>query len=73
MGFFASILMDFSKAYDCLKDDLFLAKFLSKRLFLSYLNNRTQRIKIGSTFGPMWLDKYCKRYSAKCYTEPFTF
>ena len=33
MGFFASILMDFSKDYDCLKDDIFLAKFLSKRLF----------------------------------------
>ena len=25
--FFGSILMDFSKAYDCLKDDLLLVKF----------------------------------------------
>ena len=56
-GFVCSILIDLSKAYDCLPHDLLLAKLqaygLSKesvRLFLSYLTNRTQRIKIGSTF-----------------------
>ena len=49
--------MDLSKAYDCLPHDLLLAKLQaygfskgSIRLFLSYLTNHTQRIKIGSTF-----------------------
>ena len=58
-GFVGSILMDLSKAYDCLPHDLLLAKLQaygfskeSIRLFLSYLTNRTQRIKIGSTFSP---------------------
>ena len=52
-----SILIDLSKAYDCLPHDLLLAKLQaygfskeSIRLFLSYLRNRTQRIKIGSRF-----------------------
>ena len=56
-GFVGSILMDLSKAYVCLPNNLLLAKRqaygLSKesiRLFLSYLANRTQRIKIGSRF-----------------------
>ena len=56
-GFVSSILMDLLKAYDCLPHDLLLAKLQaygfskeSIRLFLSYLTNRTQRIKIGSTF-----------------------
>ena len=56
-GFVGSILMDLSKAYDCLPHDLLSAKLQaygfskeSIRLFLSYLTNRTQRIKIGSTF-----------------------
>ena len=46
--------MDLSKAYDCLPHNLLLAKLqvcgFRYRLFLSYLTNRTQRIKIGSTF-----------------------
>ena len=56
-GFVGPILMDFSNAYDCLPHDLLLAKLQaygfskgSIKLFLSYLTNRTQRIKIGSTF-----------------------
>ena len=56
-GFVGSILTDFSKTYDCLPNNLLLAKLeaysVSKesiRLFLSYLTNRIQRIKIGSTF-----------------------
>ena len=56
-GFVGSILMDLPKAYDCLPHDLLLAKLQaygfskeSIRLFLSYLTNHTQRIKIGSTF-----------------------
>ena len=55
--FVGSILMDLSKAYDCLKDDLLLPKLRaygfrieSVRSFLSYLTNHTQRIKTGSTF-----------------------
>ena len=55
-GFVGSILMDLLKVYDCLKDNLFLAILQaygfckeSIRLFLNYLTNRTQRIKIGST------------------------
>ena len=55
--FVGSILMDLSKAYDCLPHNLLLAKLQaygfskeSIRLFLSYLTNRTQSIKIGSTF-----------------------
>ena len=56
-GFVCSILMDLPKAYDCLPNDLLLAKLqacgFSKEsiiLFLSYLTHHTQRIKIGSTF-----------------------
>ena len=56
-GFVGPILMDLSKSYDCLPHDLLLAKLQaygfskeSIRLFLSYLTNRTQIIKIGSTF-----------------------
>ena len=49
--------MELSKAYDCLKDDLLLPTLQtygfskeSIRLFLHYLTNHTQRIKINSTF-----------------------
>ena len=55
-GIVGSILMDSSKAYDCLPQDLLLAKLQadclsneSIRLFLSDLTNCTQGIKIGST------------------------
>ena len=55
--FVGAILMDLSKDYDCLPHDLLLAKLQaygfskeSMRLFLSHLTNRTQRIKIDSTF-----------------------
>ena len=56
-GLVGYILMDLSKAYVCLPHNLLLAKLQaygfskeSIKLFLSYLTNRTQRIKIGSTF-----------------------
>ena len=56
-GFLSSILMDLSRAQDWLKDDLLLPKLQaygfskeSIKFFLSYLTNRTQTIKIGSTF-----------------------
>ena len=56
-GLVGYIRMDLSKAYVCLPHNLLLAKLQaygfskeSIKLFLSYLTNRTQRIKIGSTF-----------------------
>ena len=58
-GFVGSVLMHLSKTYDCLPHDLLLAKIQayhsskeSMRLILSYLTNRTQRTKKGSTFSP---------------------
>ena len=52
-----TILLDLSKAYDCLPHDLIIAKFeaygLSKSslsLLLDYLTSRKQRVKIGSSY-----------------------
>ena len=52
-----TILIDLSKAYDCLPHDLIIAKFevygLSKSslsLLLDYLTSRKQRVKIGSSY-----------------------
>ena len=52
-----TILIDLSKAYDCLPHDLIIAKFdaygLSKSslsLLLDYLTLRKQRVKIGSSY-----------------------
>ena len=54
-GLVGTILMDLSKAYDCLPHDLIIAKFeaygLSKSslsLLLDYLTSRKQRVQIGS-------------------------
>ena len=53
-GLVGTILMDVSKAYDCLPHDLIIAKFeaygLSKSslsLLLDYLTSSKQRVKIG--------------------------
>ena len=56
------ILMDLSKAYDCLPHDLIIAKLEaygfgkeSLCLLRNFLTNRKQRVKIGSKFSE-WLD-----------------
>ena len=56
-GMVGVILMDLSKAYDCLPHDLIIAKLdaygvstNSLNLLFSYLNNRKQRTKIGDIF-----------------------
>ena len=55
-GKVGAILMDLSKAFDCLPHDLLLAKMAaygfgerSLRLFANYLSNRRQRVRIGSS------------------------
>ena len=61
-GFVGTILMDLSKAYDCLPHDLIIAKFeayglsrSSLKLLLNYLEGRKQRVKIGSSYS-FWFD-----------------
>ena len=58
-GFSASVLMDLSKAFDCMDHELLLAKLdaygYSKgaiKMIHSYLNNRWQRVKIHHSFSP---------------------
>ena len=54
-GYTGIVLMDLSKAYDCLRHALIIAKFeaygfdnISLKLFHSHFSNRTHRVKIGS-------------------------
>ena len=61
-GFIGTILMDLSKAYDCLPHDLIISKFesygLSKnslKLLLDYLEGRKQRVKTESSYS-FWSD-----------------
>ena len=58
-GFAGAVLMDLSKAFDCMNHGLLLAKLyaygLSKKalkLVHNYLNNRWQRVKVHQTFSP---------------------
>ena len=56
-GFIGTILMNLSKAYDCLPHDLLIAKLgaygldrSSLRLLMDDLNSRKQRTKVGSSY-----------------------
>ena len=61
-GKIGAILMDLSKAFDCLPHDLLIAKLKaygigdkSLKLILSYLSNRKHRVRIGSSVSE-WLE-----------------
>ncbi len=56
-GFAGAVLMDLSKAFDCLNHDLLIAKLhaygfsmSSLKLIMSYLKDRWQQTKINSSF-----------------------
>ena len=60
--FVGTILMDLSKAYDCISHELLVAKLecygldeISLKLILDYLSNRKQTTKIDSSFS-YWFD-----------------
>ena len=55
---FAAVLTDLSKAFDCIKHELLIAKLNaygfdspSLKFIFAYLNFRKQKFKVGSTFG----------------------
>ena len=56
-GYAGAVLMDLSKAFDTINHELMIAKLsaygldkTSLKIILSYLSNRWQRTKIGTTF-----------------------
>ena len=63
-GVFGPLLVDLSKAFDCIPHDLINAKleaygFQIDALRLVYLSNRKQRVKLNKTFSS-WKDlEYC--------------
>ena len=60
-GFVGTILMDLSKAYDCMQHDLLIAKLecygidkIGLSLILDYLSRQKQRTKISSSYSPSY-------------------
>ena len=56
-GMFAAVMTDLSKAFDCISHELLIAKLnaygfdeTSLKVIISYLKNRTQTTKVGSSF-----------------------
>ena len=65
-GFVGTIMMDLSKAYDCLPHDLMVAKLesynLAKeslQLISDYLSYRKQGSNIGSAYSNWWVNVIC--------------
>ena len=63
-GKIGTVLMDLSKAFDCLPHDLLIAKlhayglgYKSLKLIYSYLSNRKMRVRVGSEFSE-WLEMH---------------
>ena len=59
-GIIGTVLMDLSKAYDCIMHDLLIAKLEaygfdrnSLKLRYSYLTDRSQRVKVGSSYSSL--------------------
>ena len=59
-GIVGTVLMDLSKAYDCILHDLLIAKLEaygldrnSLKLMYSYLTGRTQRVKVVSSYSSL--------------------
>ena len=57
-----AVLMDLSKAFDCINYDLLIAKLhaysfskQSLKLIKSYLSNRKQRVKVNNSFNRFYL------------------
>ena len=76
-GFVGTILMDLSKAYDCISHELLIAKLeccgldkISLKLILNYLSNHMQRTKIGSSFSS-WFDIYWRPTGINTWAASF--
>ena len=59
-GIVGTVLMDLSKAYDCIPHDLLIAKLEaygfernSLKVMYSYLTGRRQRVKVGSSYSSL--------------------
>ena len=59
-GVFAAVMTDLSKAFDCISHELLIAKLnaygfdeTSLKVIISYLKNRTQTTKVGSSFSEL--------------------
>ena len=59
-GIIGTVLMDLSKAYDCIKHDPLIAKLEaygfdrnSLKLMCSYLTDRSQRVKVGTSYSSL--------------------